>query len=75
MKNGEFKIDKGIPIPAGRSTTYGGVAAVLRTLKVGDSIFFPGASSTISHAAYTHLGAGSYATRKEEGGYRVWRTK
>lgn len=69
----ELKIEKGVPMPTPR---INGIAAALRKMKKGDSVFIPGGhiGSVINNARQT-LGAGHVTARTEEGGIRVWRIK
>lgn len=75
MKNGELKIEKGVPIPSGRGRRPGPKSVALTALKVGDSVILPGAHATNQSLAMRYLGRGNYATLKEASGTRVWRTK
>jgi hypothetical protein len=63
------KIEKGIPVPAKRA----GRRALLKTMEVGDSVFFAGAKlGTIS--PYTRQeGPLKFTCRTIDGGVRVWR--
>lgn len=73
MKNGELKIEKGIPIPQGRHNK--GYSEILRKLKVGDSVLLPGQKESVRSLAAKTLGNGKYACRLDKDGVRVWRTK
>jgi hypothetical protein len=75
-QNGELKIESGIPVPdplSGRNNK--GYRDALRKLGVTDSVVIPTSGGYIVKLAREILGPGNYATRKAEGGYRVWRTK
>lgn len=72
-KNGELKIEKGIPIPADPRGRPGTISVVMRAMKVGDSVYLDGANSRKNGAIY--LGKGNYTSRKEKQGFRIWRTK
>jgi hypothetical protein len=62
-------IEKGVPLPP-RRERVGGLAATLRALAVGDSFVYQ-TNRGIGHVAKR---AGIVvATRKVEGGYRIWR--
>lgn len=74
MKNGELKIDKGIPIPLRMGHSKGYSAAVRKLLK-GDSVLLPLSTSQASNCAKHILGPGNYAARKEGKGARIWRIK
>ena len=71
MKDGELKIEKGIPIPVGTRK----VIRDYSNFKVGDSVFF----KTLLEAEAFRLNARYHgfhvARRAVEGGQRVWRTK
>jgi hypothetical protein len=67
----DLKIEKGIPIPGRRN----GFSETLRKMKPGDSVLLPRDRLNANALAHDVLGSGNYATRKEDGGTRVWRTK
>lgn len=76
MKNGKMpEIERGIPIPP-RRRKGGGIIALLREMKVNDSIYV----TTEQHrnparsASYA-LGVSNYTVRKEGSGIRIWRIK
>lgn len=69
MKNGELKIEKGVPTP---QRAYRGQYAAMKDMKIGDSVFIQDSQSA-TNAAQTHLGAGNYKSKKEGSGRRVWR--
>jgi hypothetical protein len=74
MKNGEFKVESGIPIPERRAASKG-YSSALRKLKVKQSILFPEADyMSINTTAARVLGTGKYAMRRIGEGVRVWRT-
>jgi hypothetical protein len=70
----EFNIEKGIPVPRrGTARTY-----PFHEMEVGDSFFVKdGNANYIGGAArqYAHHTGRKYATRKVEGGVRVWRVE
>jgi hypothetical protein len=70
MKNGQPKIEKGIPVPGFGRGTY----TFLTKMTPGDSMFFEDADSlSIRNAAQHYFGKGCYAVRKEGTGVRLWR--
>ena len=71
----ELKIESDIPIPA-KNLGKKGFSAVLRKLKTGQSVVFPGPIST-AHNTIRYLGGNrtTHVVRKVEGGYRIWRIK
>ena len=70
MKNDEPKIEKNVPIPKKRTS---GVSALLRKLKVGESILLPKQAAYTQ--AYAVLGKGNCTIRSTPDGVRVWRIK
>ena len=72
-ENGEYKIDKDIPLPKRKSSGYS-LTTTMRAMKVGDSVYVPNAR-TGNHTGWLVLGKGNYAVRNEKTGTRVWRTK
>lgn len=74
MKNGEYKIEKGIEIP-NRSGGGLGYGEVLRKLKPGESVLLPIKShSGAWTAGKYHIGKGKFVVRKDGDGHRIWRT-
>ena len=73
--NGQFKIEKGIPIPDSRHVA--GFSAMLRKLKPGDSILrtgiICGGQVTGNIGKVSKQTGFKFTTRKVEGGVRVWR--
>lgn len=69
-----YTIDKNIPIP---SINRGGLLAVLEGMEVGDSVFVGDKKqATIAGTMRTaQKGNKAYTMRKENEGYRVWRTE
>ena len=67
----EIKIEKGIPIPerAGRK----GVGVVLKKLEVGESVFFPGRTSSGTSGSIGYLRPMRFTMRAVDGGLRIWR--
>lgn len=74
MKNGRFKIEKGIKLPPARG---GDVVYPFGEMNVGDSFFAQIPRTNVAAAAslYGKRKKQRFATRKEKGGVRVWRTK
>ena len=71
--NGELKIEKGIPIPLGGRKIHG-FNAVLKKMKVGDSVVLPRSTSAANSLAKQALGTGNYTIRKiDESSCRVWK--
>lgn len=72
----KIKIDKGVPPPNG-GLPRGGLWALMRQMKVGDSILVPGEFQphNVRMAAQQCFGSRNYSTRPEPGGLRVWRLK
>jgi hypothetical protein len=70
--NGAYKIDKDIPVPPRKGR--GSLMALMRTMKVGESVFVPN-QKTGNHTAWLVFGKGNYTTRVEKAGVRVWRIK
>jgi hypothetical protein len=70
VKNGEFKIDKGVPVP-----NITGWRALALAMDFGDSVFVKTDKETasVSHAIRS-IGA-KPVQRKERNGYRVWKIK
>ena len=78
MKNGEIKIDKGVPIPTsrGKSCDPNSLSGKMRALKVAESIFMKDCSSEkLGNLASVVMGAGKYTVRAEGDGARIWRIK
>ncbi len=82
MKNGELKIEKGIPIPTqsrvGRGPSE--FTHTLATMKKGDSLFMPNETGArigrrVSSYALANKLRGHYVCRTMDGGVRIWRTK
>jgi hypothetical protein len=70
-----LKIERGVKVTR-KGGNNGGVSAQLRALKRGESVVVPhSATADVRQLALYALGAGNYATRKCDGGTRVWRTK
>lgn len=74
MKNGELKIEKGIPLPPARGGRRSETAALMRAMKKGDSILMHKAPTNVQQHALRYIGKGKFATRREGNGYRVWKT-
>ena len=71
-ENGEFKIEKGVPVNSRRGKGY---SSVLRKLGKGDSVVLPTTPYSVRNLALAILGKGNYATHQEKEGTRVWRIK
>lgn len=69
-----YKIERGIPIPpkGGERT---GLTATLRALDVGDSFLIANEKERLRALHFASRAGVKIATRKVEGGIRVWRTK
>ncbi len=75
MKNGELKIQKGVPIPKKKGRDIGEVGKALQSMKRGDSIAAWGSAQTVAKAAKCYFGKGNYAYRTTPEGGRLWRVK
>ena len=68
----EFKIDKHIPAPA-----YDGLGRACKypwdKMEIGDSVLVPHAGAQRSAYGYGKRHSMKFRTRKDEGGFRVWR--
>jgi len=78
--NGQIKIERGIPIPG--TPVNRGYSALLRQLKVGESVLLPTSNQTVRQLVYQisrskrHPCSFEFTGRKVDGGHtRVWRTK
>jgi hypothetical protein len=73
----EPAIERGVPIPDKRNggrRRMNHYKPLLMKMRRGDSIFFPGrSSSSVWMAGFTAFGSGNYTVRKENGGARIWR--
>lgn len=69
--NSQLKIESGIPLPPKRAA---GSVAILRTMKIGDSVLMSEDQATVTARGIQAFGKGNYATRKEVNGVRLWRT-
>jgi hypothetical protein len=76
-----YTIEKGIPIPPlenrGGNRCWenpNSVAATLRRMEVGDSVFIPGPSYPKGATLDVLRKKGiKFTRRRQEGGYRIWR--
>lgn len=68
-----MKIEKNIPIPG--NGLEGSRAALLRSLKRGESIKIPGADIASYRAQSTFLGLKIKTRRENETEFRLWRVK
>ena len=70
--NGEFRAEKGIPIPPHRGNK--GYTDAMRSLKKGESVMLPiviaNAVNSLHHAGFS---AETHTCRTVEGGTRIWR--
>lgn len=66
----DVKVDQTVPVPPVRHT---GCTAILRTLKIGESVLLP--SSNAAALAFRLFGKGAYRSHKERGGIRIWRVE
>lgn len=74
MKNGQLKIEKGIPVPARRGREKTAARIAIEKLKKGESVLVPdGNIQSLSATACKILGVGNYALRTQPDGVRVWR--
>lgn len=72
-----MRIEQGVPIPPKVAPVNGPsrLQLLVKSMKVGDSIFFKRAlGSTIVSRGSIWLGKGNFTTRKEGNGVRLWRT-
>ena len=73
--NGEFKIEKGVPMPLGLGQRGAAQKYPWRETEIGNSFFVPGRTASdfrnITHAS--RKTGFKFATRAVEGGVRVWR--
>lgn len=74
MKNGKPKIEKGIPIPPVNVGQRPEVAALICSMKKGDSILFHKNRNQVTNLALRYIGRGKYTIRHEGAGVRVWKT-
>lgn len=77
MSDPEVKIEKGIPMPAGKSKKM--VLSLVEKMAVGDSFILndaPSYAHTQSRIQYARKKVGvKLIVRKVEGGFRIWRTE
>ena len=80
MKNGHFKIERGIPMPETRGRTdRSPFTQALSTMAVGESFFIERDSQKVARHAYMWRRGNRafekrrFATRKEKNGCRIWR--
>ncbi len=66
----EWKIEKGIPLPEKGSSKQASLRATLAKMEVGDSVL--STKAVTSGFLYTDSSK-KFATRKVNGGVRVWR--
>lgn len=71
-KNGELKIEKGIPLPDPKRR-HGYIAEIFRAMKPGDSVLGEWSMSTAYQYASRYIGKGNYTCRVEGKKVRVWR--
>ena len=75
MKNGELKIEKGIPVPPKPGGGRKGYGPAMKAMRKGDSVLLPvKAYANAWTTSMTHLGRGNFEIRKEGQKFRVWRT-
>ena len=73
----EFKIEKGVPIPASNRTCGVSMKAILGSMEIGDSTVIPIGKRTAISDIGLRLGM-EFLSRKaecEEGFVRVWRVR
>ena len=68
----KMQIDKGIPLPI---NDLNGPTAVLRQMDIGDSVLVEKISTREALRIAARINSIKIMTRKEGGGYRVWRVK
>lgn len=69
-----FKIERGVPIPDRHRLKRHYLQSVLRQMRAGDSIYFPGLDTrNLYQAGVTAFGQHNFTTRRESGGARIWR--
>jgi uncharacterized protein (DUF2249 family) len=69
----QYKIEKGIPLPAKGGRT--GMMGVLRELEVGESVFVPNQKSSSLSGRFAWLRPKKFTTRSQDGGTRIWRVE
>jgi hypothetical protein len=67
---GTWIIEKGIPLPPQKFGRGAPRKYPFHVMQVGDSVYVPGTKCPSPGAC----AKGKFATRKVDGGYRVWRT-
>lgn len=75
MKNGDFKIERGIPVPPQHGRK--GYSAILRKMKVGESVVLPTSTQPATNIGYQVFGGSGHITVRKIGPdeTRVWRIK
>ena len=73
MKNGAFKIDKGIPMP--KLSTHGETMNTLRAMKIGDSFLYPAQKRNGINGQAQRAGIKIVTRAAGKDKVRVWRTK
>jgi hypothetical protein len=64
----EYKIDRDIPLPLGRSERY-----PFSSMNIGESFFSEKMSARTASINYQKKHGGKFASRRENGGVRIWR--
>ena len=67
----QIKIDKNIPLTAPRQRT--GLSSTIRSMEPGDSVLVKNESQRASVASTARRIGVQTASRKVEGGFRIWR--
>lgn len=68
-----FEIEKGIPLPEMPKGKLSGLTAALRSMTPGDSLLVVDCKSSRVGAIISQLKELKFATRKVDGGRRIWR--
>lgn len=71
----ELKIEHGIPIPKKGTRNKSGMSVVIRSMQVGDCVFFGGKqmSGIYGYLRTAQILGYKFTCRKVDGGVRVWR--
>lgn len=76
----EYKIEKGVPLPARAGSVRGGLMSAVRAMEVGDSLFAAGKKASNVSGTGRVVGqrmkdGRNYTVRTVKGGVRIWRIK
>jgi len=72
------KIDKDVPLPTSKAIYNTGNNRIIKSMEVGDSMFFPDANNWTIYQRFFNIAKrlGKHiVVRKVEGGVRMWRDK